>query len=289
MTVALLLAAALTTAPPMEVRLKDGATWTLVADHSLSTERDGKTESWSLKTEKRLTWRKGGFTRNAQVTVTPLSATPGPGSPPEVAKGRSFPVEAAVEVDASLMPTRFVDQKAVRAVFAEVAGRDLAGVEALADPAAMAMIAAEMAVVGRAQAFPLVPGKPYVHQTSLPGPVAGFELKARTTYLMETYDETAGRAVVTWRQEVDPTSFNDSVASLLAFVAKASPDKLEKTRTALADMAMTRDEACRYELDLRSGLATKADCESLVSISSSKSQGRIIERWAITQTLPETR
>ena len=289
MTVALLLAAALTTAPPMEVRLKDGATCTIAADHSLSTERDGKTSGWSLKTEKRLTWRKSGLARSAQVTVTPLSATPGPGSPPEVAKGRSFPVEAAVEVDASLMPTGFVDGKAVRGVFANVAGRDITGMERLADPAAMAMIAAEMAVVGRAQAFPLVPGTPYVQHTTLPGPMAGFELNAVTTYLMETYDEAAGRAVVTWRQQVDPASFSKSVASLLAYVAKATPDELEKTKSALADMVMTRDETCRYDLDLSTGLAAKADCESIVTINSSKSRGRTTERWAIAQTLPEAR
>jgi hypothetical protein len=284
-----LLAAAAVKAAPLFVHLQDGATWTIRTDHSRAVVRDGKTETWSLLTEKRLTWRKGGFTHTAELTITPLTATPSAGSPPDLVKTRSFPDPVVVEVGSNLIPTRFVDEKAVRATFAKLPVVVDKNDTRTSDVAAMAMIAGDLTIVGRVQDFPLVLGTPHAYDVNLPGPAPGLQAKAKTTYVLESYDPAAGRAVVTWRQSVDPTSFRDSVTALLAFVAKAEPAKLDQIRAAIGGMTMTGEESCRYDLDLPTGLAIKADCEHVGTLSFGKTETRTTHHWTVTQTLPEAR
>jgi hypothetical protein len=244
MIAAVLFAAATANAVALPVSVADGASWKIVADHSREVLRDGKADGWSLRTEKRLTWRKGGFTHNTELTVTPLSATPGPGSPPELAAGRSFPVPVTIEVDDKVGPVGFADPPAVRAVFADIVKRDLKGQTSMADAAAMAMIASELAIASRGQNAPVVLGKPSTYEAMLPGPLLGLQVKAKAVYLLESFDPATGRAVISWKQDVDPASFKASVAEFLRFVAKAKPEEVGRSQAELSSMTMTRADSC---------------------------------------------
>lgn len=282
-----LFAAASVNAMALPVRVADGASWNITADHSREVVRDGKTEGWSLRTEKRVTWRKGGVTHNTELTVTPLSATPGPGSPPELAAGRSFPTSVTIEVDDTVAPVGFVDPPAVRKAFADIVKRDLAGQTSMADAAAMAMIASELAIASRGQDAPLVAGKPTAYEALLPGPLLGLQVSAKAVYALESHDPATGRAVVTWKQDVDPDSFKAGVAEFLKIVAKAKPQDLEKARTELGAMTMTRTDSCRYTINLASGLATNSECTFITTVTSGAKTAKTTETWAVTQTLPE--
>lgn len=284
-----LFAAAAPKAVPMSLHLADGASWTIAADHSRKIEQAGKVNGWSLHTEKRVTFHRRRDGGPDELTVTPVSAEAGESSPPELAKARSFPVEATVQVDQQLTPVGLSDPKAVRRVFADLVQRDLKGSESLADASALVMIGGELGVASRGQAMPLVPGKPSVYDAVLAGPLAGLQIKAKASYVLESYEPEAGRATVVWRETVDPDSFRASVGAFMAIAAKADPATREKAAAALAGMSMTRSDVCRYQIDLGSGLAEKTDCTIASTITNGGEVAKTTETWSISQTVPESR
>lgn len=122
-------------AESLPVRLKDGVIWTITATH-VRDATGPRAQKWTLTTVKTLAWSAPQRGRSARLTVTPVSATAGADSPPEVARARSLAVPATLGVDESLIPGAVVNVDAVRAASEEVLGRNIRGSEALADAAA---------------------------------------------------------------------------------------------------------------------------------------------------------
>ena len=287
--IALVLPAAVQ-AESLPVRLKDGATWAISGTHV----RDGvgaRAQKWTLKTVKTLVWSAPKTGQGARLTVNPVSATVGPDSPPEVPRARSLGIPAVVEVDDALNPGAAVNVDEVRAAFQEVLGRDIRGSEALADAAAHAMIASELAWAARGQGGELALGKTIETDGVVENPIGGPPIKVRDSYRLESYDATAGRAVIIWRQAADSAAFaKDIVASMAERMKSTTPSlKPEAIQAALRGASGTLESNCRHEIDLATGLALRADCRTTNAITIQGETRGTTDTWTITQTLPEPR
>jgi hypothetical protein len=272
----------------LPVRLADGATWTITAEHSRSTDGGARAQNWSLTTVKRLTWRAGRKKGPATLTVTPVSAIAGPGSPPEVATGRSLAIPATLEVDESLTPGAVVNRDQVRAEFVRLVPNASAASAEMIDASTKAMIASEVATVSRAQGLALKLGEPLSAEIEMPNPLGGPPLRGVESAKLESFDKSTSRAVVNWRQALNPDSFKESTAGMLLAMAKGKvdPAKIEEARTAFATAAMQNETACRHEIDILSGLTLKAECDTTNVITMQGKTQRVVEHWLITQTLP---
>jgi hypothetical protein len=285
--IAALIASSPALALDMPLKLEDGATWTITAEHTHSKTDAGKQQAWTLKTVKQLTWSAPKNGKPGRVLVTPLSATPAEGSPPELAKARSFPIPALLDVDDTLAPATIVNVVEVRAAFAGVVGGDIKGREEMADAAAMAMIASELSHASRSQGGELAPGEAASYDDELPNPFGGPPIKAQGVYALESHDAAGGRAVVTWRQSLDPASFRASLAERLAEVIKDEPARRAEAEAAFSQMDVRRDDTCRHEIDLATGLAIKAQCSLTNKVTAGGRLVESVDRWTITQTLPK--
>ncbi len=276
-------------AESLPLRLKDGATWTITASH-VRASTGPRAQNWTLNTVKRLVWTAPRDQRGARLTISPVSASVGEGSPPEVARARSLAVPATLEVDQALTPGAIVDVEVVRAAFQTLVGRDIRGSEALADAAAKAMIASEVALAARSQGADLPLGKTLEADGEIENPLGGPPIRVRESYRLDSYDTGSGRAVVLWRQFVDPAVFaKQIVASLSARMRTSSPNlKPSDVEAGLKDTRGTIDGACRHEIDIPSGLAIKVECRTSNSVTVQRETRGVTDTWTITQTLPET-
>lgn len=134
----------------------------------------------------------------------------------------------------------------------------------------------------------LEPGKPRGYDDVLPNPLGGPPIKANGVVTLERIDKAKGVAVIRWTQELDPQSTRESMSlAIKAMVAKlgSQADKPE-ARAAFENIKLERSNGCLYEIDLKSGLPLKADCDSkLRSTAPSGESSARNERWVITQTL----
>jgi hypothetical protein len=249
----------------------------------------GQAQNWGVKTIKRLTWRPGAKDQPSTLVVTPVSAEALPGSPPEVAQGRSFPIPATIAVDDALVPGPVLNKDEVRAEFIRRFPSVAAEKPAILDASSKAMIASELVVVSRAQGLNLEAGKIISADIEMPNPLGNVSMRAVETARLVSLDKKAGRAVVEWRQVLDPKAFKASTESMLLDMArnKVSPEKLKEARTALASASMQNETTCRHEIDIHSGLAVAVECRARSTITVQGKTQNVEEHWLITQTNPE--
>lgn len=270
------------------VTLKDGATWTITAEHTRKADF-GQAPSWGLVTVKRLTWRAGAKGQADTLTVTPISSKALPGSPVEIETARSLAIPATLAVDGSLVPGPVINKDEARAQVVKLAPSAANGPVAMLDAAAKAMIASELVMTSHAQGLPLQPGKPVSAAVDMPNPIGGPPMRATESASLESVDRTAGRAVVVWRQVLDPSAFKASTEGMLAAMAKGklAPEKIQEARATFADATMESQTTCRHEIDIPSGLAVKAVCDMTIATTLGGKTQHVAEHWTITQTLPE--
>jgi hypothetical protein len=273
-TAAALAAAAPADAEDLPVRLKDGATWSISAEHVRSETRNGARQGWTLNTVKQLRWTQGAD-GGGRLTVRPISAEADGGSPAGLAQARSLAAPATLQVAEDLSPLSIVNLAEVRAAFAEVVGQDIRGREALADQAAMAMIASELSRAAAGQGSALERVKPLVGEDETPNPFGGPPLLTHVTYTLDSYDAAAGRARVSWRRVLDA---DDLKRKLSAVMASANMETL----------SLEISEACTHEIDIPTGLAVTTNCSSETKASDGVRQDTASDRWTITQSLPMT-
>jgi hypothetical protein len=277
-------------AQDLPVSLPDGASWTLTAEHTRRAEGMGEALNWSLTTTKRLTWHAGRRGKPATLTVTPISAVAGEGSPPEIARARSLAIPATLTVDESLAPGEVVNRDEVRAEFLRLVPDAANGAPAMIDVSSKAMIASELATASRGQGFGLKLNQPISADASMPNPLGGPALRAVETVELASFDKERGRAVIKWRQALDPGSFKASIAAMLAAMAKdkANPAKIEDARATLETATMTNRTECLYEIDIRTGLASRGDCQIDTGVTVQGKSQKVSEHWTISQTEPGT-
>lgn len=290
-SVAILLACAASPAMAQElpVTLKDGATWTITAEHTRSGEGLGPMHNWGVATVKRLTWHAGDKNRPATLTVVPVSAKALPGSPAEIATARSLAIPATLAVDEGLVPGPVLNRDEVRAEFARIAPGAAGASAAIIDASTKAMIASELGMTSHAQALPLKIGQPISAEIDMPNPLGGPPLRGVESASLESLDRGSGRAVVMWRQVLDPAAFKASVRGMLAAMAKGklSPEKIEEARKAFADASTESQTVCRHEVDIHTGLAVKTECDMTMATTMQGKTQRVSEHWTVTQSPPE--
>jgi hypothetical protein len=275
----------------MPVRLKDGASWTITANHTRNAGGTKPAQNWGLTTSKRLTFHAGRAGQPDTITVTPLSAVPDAGSPPEIAQARSLSIPATLVVDDGLSPTSVVNKEETRATFLKLApNADPIGEQKLIDAAVAAMIASELEVAARVQGLPLKLSKTIAADKESPNPLGGPAIQGVESAKLVSLDKRTGRAEVEWSLAVDPKSLKESTLGGLLAMAKGrmSPEKIEELKGAFATASMESENRCRFEVDMRSGLATMGECNSTFSLQMQGNSQRVTEHWLVTQTLPET-
>ncbi len=294
----LVLAASPAAAEALPVRLEDGATWTVTIERQRDRQRpDAPPEKVALRTVSEAVWAKGSDTD--QLTLTPRSAE-APGAAPGAPDLQSLMGGAVVlDVDETLAPLRVRNWDEVRqglekamesatpepAVRAEVKGL----IGRLSAEAAGQAVSPGWSLVSLGQGVNLEVGEESSYEDSLPNPLGGPPIASVGTFKLESYDKGGGRAVVLWNQTLDPKSASESIAEAVqAMTERLAPEKAEEARKALAGARITREDACRYEIDIPTGLAFSTTCTITMANTVQGQTMRNVDRWTITQTRPQT-
>lgn len=295
MRLALLLASLATpvAAHNLPVRVPDGAAWTMTIEQSRETKRGDTVQAWSFLSTRRLSLS------GDRLTIVPVSIKAEPGLSQQAAAGRNLPVAVVVTVDETLAPQDIVNRPQVSAaVGAMLQGAGVGEGEkaaiakispALIDATVESLAKSDLARAALAQGADLELGVPSPYEDRLPNPLGGPPIQSRANFTLESYDAKTGRAVISWRQQLDPESTRESLAlALNDLTAKIAPERVADARAAFAKMTVTRDDTCRHEIDIPTGLAVRVECSSLMTTGVGDETGQITDRWTITQTLPET-
>lgn len=276
-------------AAELPIHLRDGATWTITATHEQAGEGLGPSHNWSLTTTKRITWHQGAKGAPSTLTVTPLSATAGQGSPAEVTQARSLAIPATLYVDEALVPGPVVNRAQARAEVAKLITSTNDPDPAMLDAAAKAMIASELIVASYAEGLGFRPDGTISADVEMPNPLGGPAMHGTQTAVLVQMDAHTGHALVHWRQSLNPDSLQATAAAMIERMAKnkVEPGKIEAFKAAMASAKISSESDCQHQIDVPSGLAVKADCTSTTSVTLQGRTQTTTERWIITQTLPE--
>jgi hypothetical protein len=267
--------------------------------------RAGKTTKNSSETryDKTIETQGDGY----RITLKPTS-TKLPAGTPEAAKA-----EAALAglmnrtlvytADESLAPKTVEDWPGlvveVRKAMLALVGGDKDGVKAMESMASMfSNLSAEQAasVFLKEDGFLSIPvnaelelGKPAAYEETIPSPMGGPPVKTNAALIVKTIDTARGVATLRWTQALDFESTRASVSQMVqAILARMGPEANNpEIKAKFEKMSFDRTAACDYEIDLKSGLPTKADCEAKLQLTdpATGETGGRNEHWAITQTL----
>lgn len=291
---ALMLAATPAFAQPLPVQLKDGASWTLTVERTRERVRGTQPpQRAAFTTTSNLTWTKD------QLTTSMVSAKADGAGAEELmaALGQDRPVH--LDVDDSLSPERIRNWDEVRAGLAaaiekatanpQVAEATKAIFTGLSPERAAPLIMRELTLVSLGQGADLEVGKPVPYEDLLPNPLGGPPIKTLAQFELVSYDAAKDRAVVTWKQAFDRDSATKSIAAALqAMAERVAPEQAAKAREAFANAKVDREDTCRHEIDIPTGLAVQITCMTSVDITVQGETGKNVDRWTITQSLPKT-
>ena len=290
LSLALSLSASTAYAQSLPVKLHHGDTWSFTAKHERLVDGPNP-RNFTVTTVKTLTWRpeSGG----GQLLMAHVSVTADSGMPPEAAITQTLTIPVRLTVDAALAPNGVINVDEVRAAVRDLilsAGASQADLgrmakfnPAILDQTAMTLAGRELGLLARVQGTSLKLDLPTYVDDEVPNPLGGPPLRARMTYLLESYNATTGQASVSWQSSVDPQSVHDSLAEL---AGRAPPERQAEADAAFAKMKVENARDCRGEIDIPTGLATKLASVNTVSVADGGEIRRTSDRWDITQTLP---
>lgn len=300
LSVAMAMAPAAAHAVDLPVTLRDGATWTQTSVHTRTDIRGDATRSSKATSVIKATYRKDGAAGTLRLDFVSFDVEGADAAAREglTAKARLV-YPAVLDVDEALVPTRVRDWPRVReTIFKALEGTlpDTRALEtakatfAAMDDAQAAALFKEQGLVALGQGTGLQPGEPRGYDSEIPNVLGGPPIKASGAFRLESVDAAARRAVVTWAQTPDPASMTASLkVSMDAMLARVAPEKQAEAKAQLADLILERQEGCRYEIDMPTGLATSTDCTVEIRSGLKTQAAQRTERWVITQSLPEPR
>lgn len=295
---ALLLAAAAAPAAAhdLPIAVPDRATWTMTVERTRERTREGSTPQVLRSTSTTdVDWAALGGDGGV-VTLRLRSAQLNGAASAEAAGLLNQPVE--LEVDASLSPTRVRNWPQVRTLLEQTIDKTVPDAAAaatakrifasLSPEQATQIVAREWSLATLGQGTSLNLGKPVSYQDKLPNPLGGPPIKADGTFELQSYDKAGGGAVITWAQAFDPKSAAASMGEALsAMTARLAPDRAKEAGAAFASMSISREDACRHEIDIPTGLALKVVCTSAITSGAKGETATNLDRWTITQTRPQ--
>lgn len=112
---------------------------------------------------------------------------------------------------------------------------------------------------------------------------AGHAITGRSVLSLERVDEARGVAVLNYRREAETASTQAAIDEVVWEITLAQALEPEERAALQFEDTMV----CRYEVNLKTGLTTKAECERTTRETDFPWYELIIttERWSITQTL----
>lgn len=281
-------------AAPVElpVNLKEGATWEIQTIRVRTRDEDGKV------TETRMESRsQASLGLDGEMLVLSLAPLPGYASadlPPEMTNfGLDFPLE--FEVDEALTPSRLRNwpklRDAVLKFFASQPGGDpafvktvLATYDRLSDETAAALFAPHLAYLGTGQGLALEVGKSVDYEDEIGNPIGGPPIATHGSFVLETHDRRAKRAVVLWSQAMDPKSMEANIREASKAITGPRPNAPDD-----GQMKIDRKERCRFDIHTPTGLATSSECSMSTTVSAPGRRLNQTDAWTIVQTLPKSR
>lgn len=282
-------------AQELPVKLADGATWTMSVQRDRERIQDGKAPQKShTESTSTLTWKQGG-----QLSVQPQSAKAlGPGSE-EINAQALLKLPVLLTVDEALTPTSIVNWTQVRQGLDElidgsvsdpkVAAATKGAFTNLSPDVAAQVLMREVVLTSLGQGTALRLGQDVPYADNLPNPLGGPPIKAAGRFRLETYDARAGRALVTWTSAFDQASASESLRqSMNAMAQRVAPDNADEARKFFEGAKIDRQDTCRHQIDIPTGLAMKVECSSTIIITAQGRTGQNVDRWTITQSLPKT-
>ncbi len=300
--VALVLAAEAFSAP---LTLPKAARVEMTVERSREDLRAGKTQRSTSQTryEKTIETQGQGYRVTLKPLETKLPDTP-EAAKAEAALGALMSRTLVYSADESLAPKAIEDWPAlvveVRKAMLALGGDDpeaSKGVEAMTSMFSSMSAEQAASVFLKEDGFlsipvnaELDPAKPAAYTETIPSPLGGPPVKSIVTLTLEKVDASRGVATVHWTQALDPESTLATVTQMVeAILKRMGPEAANnaEVRAKFEKMVFDRTATCDYEVALKSGLPTKATCESKIQVTdpaTGQLNGRT-ERWVITQSL----
>ena len=289
----------------LPINVADGASWTIESARVRVDEVGAATRRMESGARYQASYRDGAD--GAVLTLKPLGGSLYGLTVGAAALSRSdLPLE--VDVDERLIPIRARNWPALREALLALLDAPTADgppvdpmvgetaravFRSLHDEQAPEIMFPPFHYLGFGQGRALDPDQPQAYEDQVSNLLGGPPIKTRGSFVLESHDRQAGRAVVVWSQAPDPESLAASVRDANnALIAKTGPaGRDEVAEKAIGRMnAMTRDDRCRFEIDVPTGLAVKTECASTIGLSiPGEPPARSTTTWTITQTLPEKR
>lgn len=117
-------------------------------------------------------------------------------------------------------------------------------------------------------------------EQQVPNPLGGPPIDSLFRVELVSIDKAASRAVIRSTQTLDPKSMAQSMQAAMTQMAQAMG-----AGPAPKDFAMDRTMTCTYDMDLKTGLTAKVDCDMKATFTAAGKTGGRNERTVITQTL----
>ena len=227
------------------------------------------------------------------------------------AEGRAALQEAAgalktitFETDSGLAPVKIMDREAVLRTMMdsvqtltnslsgdandpEVVNRAVTSMRSmfasLPDEQLAQTLLKEQGALSQFQSMEIDLAEPIVEQIETPNPTGGKPFIQTVSIKLEALDKAAGRATILMTNDTDPEALKESAMAMLRQMAPEQSTEIDK---AFAEMKMEMKTACRYEMDLKTGLAARTDCTRTNSAMEDDGKlARTVQRTVITQTL----
>jgi hypothetical protein len=154
------------------------------------------------------------------------------------------------------------------------------------DVARQTLLLRDATLIATGQGLDLAVGNPLVQR--LPGQRIGTapSISILSTLALVSVDQATGKAVVTWTTELDPKEVAAGLPGMVRALLGLSEEesaKLENFDEILDQAVMTNRRACRYDIDLSSGLAEHATCDGFTNFTIGDHVEKTEDRMEATQ------
>ncbi len=201
-------------------------------------------------------------------------------------------VPYAFRADAGLKPKDWLNwpevRDAIQAVIQsqEATGRDSHGAimglfSADNRPVPATAVMSDANLISAGQGTNLRLGVPDTYESQTPNPLGGQPVTLRGSFTLESFDAGAGRATVLWRSRLDPESATRSVTETMSDVTSDDPEAAAELR----GLKLERQDECRYQIDLPTGLAIETTCTTRYEARTPAAHLLRIETMRATQSL----
>ena len=128
-------------------------------------------------------------------------------------------------------------------------------------------------------------GKSVVEEEPFAFAFDGHSIKARSVLSLESLDASRGVAVLNYSRGADPRSLKEVLAEIVSQIESDRGEPIDAATLAALQFEDTIN--CRYEIELKTGLPTKAKCEHKARATDMTFFDVVTrtEQWVMTQTL----